>query len=48
MVNFDVTLGMDWLYSCYALVDCTTRIVHFQFADEPILEWKGSSLAPMG
>ena len=48
MVDFDVILGMDWLHSCYALVDCRTRIVHFQFPDEPILEWKGSSLAPMG
>ena len=48
MVDFDVILGMDWLHSCYASVDCRTRIVHFEFPDEPILEWKGSSLAPMG
>ncbi|KAH0637947.1 hypothetical protein KY290_036496 [Solanum tuberosum] len=48
MVEFDVILGMDWLHSCYASVDCRTRIVRFQFLDEPILEWKGSSLAPMG
>ena len=48
MVDFDVILGMDWLHSCYASVDCRTRIVRFQFPDEPILEWKGSSLAPMG
>ena len=48
MVDFDVILGMDWLHSCYALVDCRTKIVHLQFLDEPILEWKGSSLAPMG
>ena len=39
---------MDLLHSCYASVKCRTRIVHFQFPDEPILEWKGSSLAPMG
>ncbi|WMV38342.1 hypothetical protein MTR67_031727 [Solanum verrucosum] len=48
MIDFDVILGMDWLHSCYALVDCRTRIVRFQFPDEPILEWKGSSLALMG
>ena len=48
MVDFDVILGMDWLHSYYASVDCRTRIVRFQFPDEPILEWKGSSLAPMG
>ena len=39
---------MDWLHSCYASVDYRTRIFHFQFLEEPILEWKGSSLAPMG
>ena len=48
MVDFDVILGMDWLHSSYASLNCRTRIVHFQFPDEPILEWKGSSLAPMG
>ena len=48
MVNFDVILGMDWLHSCYASFDCRTRIVHFQFLDEPILEWEDSILAPMG
>ena len=46
MVDFHV--GMIWLHSCYALVDCRTRIVCFKFPDVPILEWKGSSLAPMG
>ncbi|KAH0633421.1 hypothetical protein KY284_036207 [Solanum tuberosum] len=39
--------GMDWLHSCYASVDCRTRIVRFQFPDDSILEWKSSSLAPM-
>ena len=48
MVDLDVILGMYWLQSCYAFIDFRTRIVHFQFPDEPILEWKGSSLAPMG
>ena len=48
MVYFDVVKCMDGLYSCYASVNCRTRIVHFQFPDEPILKWKGSSLAPIG
>ncbi|WMV33094.1 hypothetical protein MTR67_026479 [Solanum verrucosum] len=48
MIDFEVILGMDWLHSCYALVDCRTRIVRFQFPDESILDWKGSSLVPMG
>ena len=48
MVDFDVILSMDLLHSHYASVDCRTRIVCFQFLDEPILEWTGSSLVPMG
>ena len=48
MVDFNVILGMDWLHSCYASVDSRTRTVRFQFPDEPILECKGSIVAPMG
>ncbi|XP_070032435.1 uncharacterized protein [Nicotiana tomentosiformis] len=29
MVDFDVIMGMDWLYSCFAKLDCRTRIVRF-------------------
>ena len=32
----------------YAAVDYTTKIVRFQFTDEPILEWKVSILTPIG
>src|SRR5687768_2998402 len=28
MVDFDVILGMDWLYDSYASVDCRTRVVN--------------------
>ena len=48
MVDFDVIIGMDWLHSCYTSVDCRTMIFLFQFSGKPIIEWKGSSLAPMG
>lgn len=31
MVNFHVILGMDWIHDCYALDDCMTQVVKFQF-----------------
>ncbi|KAG5581339.1 hypothetical protein H5410_051966 [Solanum commersonii] len=35
MVDFDVILGMGWLNAYYALVDSRTRVVKFQFPNEP-------------
>ncbi|XP_070040219.1 uncharacterized protein [Nicotiana tomentosiformis] len=40
MVDFDVIMGMNWLASCYANVDCRTKMVRFQFPGEPVIEWK--------
>ncbi|KAH0722658.1 hypothetical protein KY290_005316 [Solanum tuberosum] len=48
MEDFDVILGMDWHHACYASVDCRTRVVKFQFPNEPVLEWKSSSAVPKG
>jgi len=29
MVDFDIILGMDWLHSCYAYIDCRASVVNF-------------------
>ncbi|WP_353806001.1 hypothetical protein, partial [Acinetobacter baumannii] len=36
MLNFDVILGMYWLYTCFASIDCSTRVVKFNFQNKPI------------
>ncbi|WMV45761.1 hypothetical protein MTR67_039146 [Solanum verrucosum] len=48
MLDFDVILGMGWLHSCYASIDCRTRLIKFKFPNEPILEWKGGNSMPKG
>jgi len=48
MVDFDVIMGMDWLASCYANVDCRTKMVRFQFPGEPVIEWKENIATPKG
>ena len=39
-VDFDINLGMDSLHSCYASIDCRTRIIWILFPNEQTLEWK--------
>ncbi|XP_070050877.1 uncharacterized protein [Nicotiana tomentosiformis] len=46
MVKVDIIMGMDWLASCYANVDCRSKMVRFQFPGESVLEWKGNTALP--
>ncbi|XP_070007837.1 uncharacterized protein [Nicotiana sylvestris] len=38
MVDFDVIMRMDWLYSCFDKLDCWTRTMWLEFPNEPVVE----------
>ena len=44
MHDFDIILGMDWLHSCYACMDCRSRVARFCFPNEQELVWEGYNL----
>ena len=44
MIDFDSIFGMDWLHACFASIDCRTRVIKFNFTNDPVLEWKGEIL----
>jgi len=49
MMDFDVILGMDWLSTHHAVVDCYEKIVEFSTPDQPKLRFVGEkrNLAPV-
>lgn len=48
MLDFDLILVMDLLHSCYAFIDCRTRVIKFQLANYLILKLKGGNYIPRG
>ncbi|XP_070050829.1 uncharacterized protein [Nicotiana tomentosiformis] len=44
MIDFDMLMGIDWLSSCYAIVDCHAKIVKFEIPNEPNFVLKGGQV----
>ncbi|GKV24936.1 hypothetical protein SLEP1_g34473 [Rubroshorea leprosula] len=44
IVNFDVILGMDWLSTHYAMVDCYEKVVTFSAPNQPVIRFEGEKL----
>ena len=48
MVDCDAIIGMNFFHACYALVNCRTRVVKFEFPNKSGLERKNNSSVPKG
>ncbi|XP_041017964.1 uncharacterized protein LOC121260188 [Juglans microcarpa x Juglans regia] len=44
LLEFDIILGMDWLYQYFACINCRSRIVSFQLPGRKYLEFAGSKI----
>ncbi|XP_070010308.1 uncharacterized protein [Nicotiana sylvestris] len=48
IVDFDVIMGMDWLYSLFAKHYCKTRTIRLEFPNETVIERKVDNVVPRG
>ncbi|XP_069151896.1 uncharacterized protein [Solanum lycopersicum] len=46
MIDFDVILGMDWLSSYHAILNCHAKTITLAMPGIPIVEWRGSLSHP--
>ncbi|XP_070011272.1 uncharacterized protein [Nicotiana sylvestris] len=44
MIDIDMLMGIDWLSSCYAIVDWHAKIVKFEIPNEPSFILRGSQV----
>ena len=48
--DFDLILGMDWLFRHYAKIDYRKKVIHFELPQQPVIVYRGikpMSLIPM-
>ena len=46
MIDFDVILGMDWLYSYHTILNCHAKTITLAMPGIPIVEWRGTHSHP--
>ncbi|XP_069147666.1 uncharacterized protein [Solanum lycopersicum] len=46
MIDFDVILGMDWLSSYHAILNCHAKTITLAMPRIPIVEWRGTLSHP--
>ncbi|GKV48743.1 hypothetical protein SLEP1_g55542 [Rubroshorea leprosula] len=44
IVEFDVILGMDWLSTHYAMVDCYEKVITFSAPNQPVIRFEGEKV----